>query len=116
MDEIQRSDFRDQVVLAMAHKSWSATKTAEMAKITQTTMTRITRAESVRAESVAKVRQALEIEALTDAQAAAGYSPEIEWVRDIVGMWLRDLSADEREAKIDFLLKMIIKDKRTLAD
>jgi len=116
MDATQRSDFRDQVVLAMAHKSWSAAHTARESGISETTMTKITRAEAVNATSLAKVRQALEIEALTDAQAAAGYSPEIEWVRDIVGMWLRDLSADEREAKIDFLLKMIIKDKRTLAD
>jgi DNA-binding Xre family transcriptional regulator len=116
MDPKQREAFRDQVIVAMAHKGWNATRTAKEAGITENTMTRITRAQNVAAGTINKIRKALAIEALADAQADAGYPQDVEWVRDVVGMYLRDFKPDIRAAKIDQIMQLIIKDKQSHSD
>jgi DNA-binding Xre family transcriptional regulator len=116
MDPVQREAFRDQVIVAMAHKGWNATKTAKEAGVSENTMTRVTRAQNVAVGTISKIRIALGIEALADAQADAGYPQDVEWVRDVVGMWLRDFMPAVREKKIDKLMKLIIKDKQSGLD
>lgn len=109
MDPQQREAFRDRVVVAMAHRRWNSARTAKEAGLTENTMTRVMKAESVAPGTILKLRKALDLPALADAQADAGYSPQIEWVRDVVGMWLRDMPEAEREAKAMTLVGYIVK-------
>jgi DNA-binding Xre family transcriptional regulator len=109
MDPKQREVFRDQVVVAMARRRWNSARTAKEAGLTENTMTRIMKAESVASGTILKLRKALEIPSDADAQADSGYSAEVEWARDVVGMWLRDMSEAERETKTLSLVEYIIK-------
>jgi len=100
MDQHQREQFRDIVVAAMHAKAWSATMLATGAGISQTTVTRITRAQNVAPLTVGKVRDALGIEPLARAQDREGYTIDVELVRDAIGMWLRDVPETGRAAKV----------------
>jgi ribosome-binding protein aMBF1 (putative translation factor) len=99
MDRKQREQFRDIVLAAMEAKAWSAATVAKEAKVSQTTMTKITRAENVTPGTVGKVRRALGIQALARAQAKEGYTTDVELVRDTIGIILRDTPEADRAAK-----------------
>jgi len=99
MDRKQREQFRDIVLAAMDAKAWSATTLATEAGISQTTVTRITRAQNVAALTMGKVRDALDIEPLAKAQDQEGYTDDIELVRNAIGIILRDTPKADRPAK-----------------
>ena len=107
MDRNQREQFRDIVVAAMDAKGWSATVLAKAAGISQTTVTRITRAQDVAPRTLGKVRDALGIEALATAQDREGYTIDVELVRDAIGMMLRDTPERERAAKAAAMLAAV---------
>lgn len=98
MEQKQREEFAAIVLEAMAKKSWTALRTAEEAGFTETTMTRITKGRPVSPTTILKVRKALGIQALADAQGDEGYSVDIELVRDLVGLKMRELPFPERAA------------------
>ena len=108
MDRKQREQFRDIVLAAMEAKAWSAATVAKEAKVSQTTMTKITRAENVTPGTVGKVRRALGIQALARAQAKEGYTTDVELVRDTIGMILRDTPEGERAAKAAAMLAALV--------
>lgn len=105
MNPRQREEFRDLVIVAMARKSWDAATTAKAAGISETTMGRVRHAQSVAPGTIGKVCAALDIEPLAEAQANEGYSDDIELVRDLVGMYLRDFDGETRLLKIRDLIK-----------
>lgn len=105
MDPKQREEFRDIVIVAMARKGWTAAQTAEAAGISETTIARVRHAQAVAPGTIGKVCLALGIEPLAEAQANEGYSDDIELVRDLVGMYLREFEPDERLLKIRALIK-----------
>ena len=107
MDIKQREQFRDIVVAAMEAKAWSAATTAIEAGISSTTMTRVTKAQDVLPGTVGKVRKALGIEPLAQAQARDGYTRDVELIRDAVGMWLRDVPETGRAAQVAHLFAAI---------
>lgn len=102
-----RESFRDLVLDAMARKSWSAARVAKEAGISQSTMTRITRAETVQPQTVGKVREILGISSLAQLQNDEGYSMDIELVRDAIGLWLRDVPVNQRAEKVRDLFAAI---------
>ena len=111
MDAKNREIFRDLVIEAMARKSWSATKTAEMAGISQTTMTRVTRAESVTAGTVGKLRHVLEITSLSSSQNEFGFDPDVKLVMDSIGYWLQGTPPESRAMKVAHLFGAIANSK-----
>lgn len=110
MNSQLNAEFRDRVILAMNRKAWSHAATARAAGVSETTITKITRAQSVSATSIGKVAKALDIEPLASVQDREGYVDDIELVRDFVGMILRDLSPEARKFRIQKLLKAIVDD------
>ena len=108
MDEIQRQQFAEVVQSAMTAKGWSAAHTAKVAKLSATTMTRLTEGKRVAGLTIGKVMRALEIEPLADAQAKEGYPLDIELVRDTIGLWLREVAVEERPAMILRLFEAIM--------
>ena len=114
MDGSQRQEFRDLVVAAMAAKGWNITRAGKEAGISTTTMTRIMSAQSVAPYTIGKLRHALGIESLATAQANAGYSEDIEMVRDLVGMHLRDIEPANRAIAARAILKTITETERAL--
>ena len=112
MDQQQREQFRDVVVAAMDKRGLSAASTAKLAGISPTTMTKVTNAEEVGRGIVVKLRNALGILALAEAQAAEGYSLDVEIIRDAVGMWLRDVEPSKRAEKVARLFASIANDDR----
>lgn len=108
MDEMERKAFADAVFVAMRRQSLTSAKAAELAGISENTMTRVTRGEAVSPGTVSKLRIALGIDAIATVQDEVGYSSDIEIVRDFVGMVLRDLSPEERKEKIRRLTRAIV--------
>jgi len=100
MDQRQREQFRDIVVAAMHAKAWSAAELSKASGVSETTITKVTRAQNVAPRTVGNLRTALGIEALATAQAAEGYPMIIEVVRDAIGIWLRDVPEDELAGKV----------------
>ena len=116
MDQKQREEFRDIVLEAMAKKSWTSARTAKEAGFTMSTMTRITKALEVSPTTILKVRQALGIEALADAQAHEGYSVDIELVRDTIGLIMRDLPEAERPEFVRDIFEAVAKRPKKAID
>lgn len=108
MNDSHRRQFRDQVRAAMDEKSLTATAVAALAGISPNTMTRIMKLGDVTPETVGKVRAALDIEALAPAQSREGYGDDVDLVRDVVGMWLRDIPVGERPKKVARVIACII--------
>jgi len=47
---------------------------------------------------------------LAEAHARVGYSPDMEIIRDVVDMWLRDTSPEKRAVKVAELITYIVND------
>lgn len=107
MDQRQREQFRDIVVAAMDVKAWSAAELSRASRVSETTITKVMRAQNVAPKTVGDLRRALGIEALATAQAAEGYPMVIEVVRDAIGMWLRDVPEDQLAGKVAKLFAAI---------
>ena len=100
MDQRQREQFRDVVVAAMDVKAWSAAELSRVSGVSETTITKVTKAGNVAPRTVGALRDALDIDSLASAQAEEGYPMIVEVVRDAVGMWLRDVPQDELASRV----------------
>ena len=104
----QREQFKVIVEAAMARKAWSQAMLAKEAGVSEGTVTRVMQGKTIRPTQVGKLRRALGIEPLAAAQAAEGYGPVIDAVRDTVGMVLRDLPPDQLAPAISRVIKALM--------
>ena len=108
MNREQREQFRDTVVAAMHAKAWSAATLSKESGVSQGTITEVTKArKNVTEQTVGKLRDALDIEALAPSQSREGYTRDVELIRDAIGMWLRDVPETGRAAQVAHLFAAI---------
>lgn len=85
-----------QVREARKNQGMSAATLATKAGIAANTVSAIENGRSVRPGNLRAVLDALGIEPLAERQARIGYPPDVELVRDMVGMYLMALPESER--------------------
>lgn len=108
MNQQQRLEAAQEITEAREGQGMSAAALAKEAGISETTMTKITNGIPVRASSLRKVREVLGIAPLTQAQAEAGYPPDVQLVRDAIGMWLVGVPEGERAERVRDLFRAIV--------
>jgi len=108
MDDSQRREVAQEILVARESRGWSAATLAKKAGISPTTMTKVSNAESVHPGTISKLRDALGIEPLTVVAAREGYPADVALVQEVVGMWLMSVPASERpEAVKEFIASIV---------
>lgn len=104
MDATQRQRIGATVRQARKAKGWTNAALAEAAGVAPNTVSSIEAGKPTRPGTLSAVMHALELQPLAD---HATYPQHVELVRDLVGQWLLNLPADERDAAERDLIRWV---------
>lgn len=95
-------DLGDRVVAARRARGWSQAELAKQAGVAENTVSKIERGTGdTQPAKLRQVLDALGIAPVTEVLAAqGGYPDDIELVRDMIGLWLRNIPPDERAEEV----------------
>lgn len=106
MNADQRRAVAAEITRAREAQGLSAAQLAKRAGISENTMTKVVRGESVYPSTLQKLREALGLEPLAET-AAARYPPDIELIRDAIGLWLLDMEPVDRPDVVRRILRAV---------
>lgn len=96
VNQEQLRQLGHKVVEVRKAKGWNQAALAEQAGMTDTTIRKIERGDSVSAKYLRRVLDVLEIEPLAETYARVGYPADVELVRDLIGMYLVAIPQEDR--------------------
>lgn len=110
MDENERAQFARMVERARLDKGWSAARLSEEAGVSENTLTKVKRGQSVAPGTLAKLREALGIEPRSTYTpgGSAEYDREVDFAREVLGQWLQAMPYEERVEAARYLIRCIM--------
>src|SRR5690242_16680303 len=100
----------EQIVAAREARGWSQTDLAQHAGFTDNTIRKVERGIKVAPGTLRKVLETVDIEPLANNHKRAGFPPDVELVRDLIGMYLVALPEDQRP-EVAFALTRFLMDR-----
>lgn len=108
MDAEQRVAEGRRIAEVRGERGWSQKELAQRAGVAPNTVGAIEAGRDAQAGKLAAVRKALGLEPLAVVQEEAGYPPDIQIVRDMIGMWMLGLPQERRKEYAARIIRAIV--------
>lgn len=110
MIEQARRSEGERIRTAREARGWTQKDLAEAAGVAPNTVGSIERGERSQAGKLTAVRNALNLDSIAARQAKEGYPPDVEIVRDALGLWLMRYPEQERPERVARVIAAIVND------